>query len=56
LIEPGPDAHHERGRFIPPNRPAAHNDSSSLTHPVLVDRRLYIRELNALWCYDVAAQ
>jgi hypothetical protein len=56
LIEPGQEAYRERSRFTPPNRPAGHNDSSSLTPPVLVDRRLYIRELSSLWCYDVTAQ
>jgi outer membrane protein assembly factor BamB len=56
LIEPGQEAYRERSRFTPPNRPDGHNDSSALTHPVLVDRRLYIRELSSLWCYDVAAQ
>jgi hypothetical protein len=40
---------------MPQNRPAAHGEFSALTFPVLADGRLYIRELDSLWCYDVNA-
>jgi outer membrane protein assembly factor BamB len=55
LLEPTPEAYREKGRFTSQNRPAAHGDFTALTYPVLDDRRLYIRELNSLWCYDVKA-
>ena len=49
------EAYREKGRFTPQNRPAAHGEFTALTYPVLADGRLYIRELNSLWCYDVKA-
>jgi outer membrane protein assembly factor BamB len=56
LLEASPEAYREKGRFMPPNRPTAHGDFTALSYPVLADGRLYIRELNALWCYDVKAR
>jgi outer membrane protein assembly factor BamB len=53
LLEPTPEVYREKGRFMPQNRPAAHGDFTALTYPTLADGRLYIRELNSLWCYDV---
>jgi hypothetical protein len=50
-----PEAYREKGRFTPQNRPAAHGDFTALCYPALADGRLYIRELNSLWCYDVKA-
>jgi outer membrane protein assembly factor BamB len=55
LLEPTPEAYREKGRFMPPNRPAARGDFTALTYPALADRRLYIREFDSLWCYDVKA-
>jgi hypothetical protein len=53
LLEPTPEAYREKGRFMPENRPADHGEFTALAFPVLADGRLYIRELSALWCYDV---
>jgi outer membrane protein assembly factor BamB len=55
LLEPTPEAYREKGRFTPQYRPAAHGDFTALSYPALADGRLYIRELNSLWCYDVKA-
>ena len=55
LLEPTPEAYCEKGRFTPPNRPVAHGDFTALSYPALADGRLYIRELNSLWCYYVQA-
>ena len=55
LLDPNPEAYRETGRFMPQNRPAAHGEFTALTFPVLADGRLYIRELDSLWCYDVNA-
>jgi len=55
LIEPTTEAYREKGRFMPPNRPAAHGEFTALAYPALADGRLYIREINSLWCYDVKA-
>jgi outer membrane protein assembly factor BamB len=55
LIEPNPKGHIEKNRFTPPNRPVDPKQSKAWPHPVIADGRLYIRELNSLWCYDVRA-
>ncbi len=55
LLEPTPEAYREKGRFTPQNRPAAHGEFTALCYPALADGRLYIRQLNSLWCYDVKA-
>jgi|SRR5579859_2635281 len=55
LLEPTSEAYREKGRFTPQNRPAAHGDFTALAYPALADGRLYIREVNSLWCYDVKA-
>jgi hypothetical protein len=40
---------------MPPNRSAARGDITALTYPALAAGRLYIREFDSLWCYDVNA-
>ncbi len=55
LLEPTPEAYREKGRFTPQNLPATHGEFTALSYPVLADGRLYIREFNSLWCYDVKA-
>ena len=54
LIEASPEAYTELGRFMPPNRPAPANQmEKSWAYPVIADGKLYIRDKNMLWCYDV---
>jgi outer membrane protein assembly factor BamB len=56
LIEATPDGYRERGRFTPPNPPAHGNQmEKSWAYPVIANGRLYIRDLDTLWCYDVRA-
>ncbi len=55
LLEPTPDAYREQGRFTPPNRPASREPGKPWAYPVIANGRLYIRESNSLWCYDVKA-
>jgi len=55
LLEPTPEAYRLKGRFMPPNRPE-HRDFTALTYPVLADGRLFIREFDSCWCYEVNAQ
>jgi len=50
LIEATPAGYREHGRFEQPNR----TDSPSWTYPVVVDRRLYIRDQNLLFVYDLS--
>jgi outer membrane protein assembly factor BamB len=52
LIEATPEAYREKGRFAPPERPER-GKSKSWAYPVVANGRLYIRDLGALWCYDI---
>jgi outer membrane protein assembly factor BamB len=49
LIEATPDGYHLRSKFMLPT----HN-AESWPHPVIVDRRLYLRDQGNLLCYDIA--
>jgi hypothetical protein len=49
LIEATPDGYHEHGRFQPPAR----SDQKAWTHPVIAAGRLYLRDQEVLFCYDV---
>ena len=54
LVEATPDAYRERGRFTPPNQPKHDNPmEKAWAYPVVANGRLYIRDLDSLWCYDV---
>jgi outer membrane protein assembly factor BamB len=52
LVEPSPDAYREHGRFTPPDQPNRGN-SKAWAYPVVANGRLYIRDLDCLWCYDI---
>ena len=54
LLEPTAEAFRERGRFSPPNAPAR-GTAKAWAYPVVANGRLYIREANSLWCFDVKA-
>jgi outer membrane protein assembly factor BamB len=54
LIEPTPAGYQEKGRFSPPNQPQKSNPmEKAWAYPVLAEGRLYIRDHQMLWCYDV---
>ncbi len=52
LIEPSRKEYLERGRFTQPDR----TDKPAWAHPVVANGRLYIRDQDALYCYDVKAK
>lgn len=52
LIEPSAEGYREKGRFSPAN-PPTRGQAKAWAYPVVANGRLYIRELNSLWCYDV---
>jgi outer membrane protein assembly factor BamB len=54
LVEPSPEKYREHGRFTPPNAPDR-GKSKAWAYPVVANGRLYIRDLGALWCYDISA-
>jgi len=49
MIEATPTGYKELGRFDQPDR----SDKNSWTYPVVVDKKLYIRDQNVLLCYDL---
>jgi outer membrane protein assembly factor BamB len=54
LIEASPDGYHEKGRFTPPEQPAKANGmEKAWAYPVAANGRLYIRDHDSLWCYNV---
>jgi len=50
LIEPSREGYIERGRFSQPDR----TRESAWTHPVIANGKLYVRDQDALLCYDIA--
>jgi outer membrane protein assembly factor BamB len=62
LVEASPDGYRERGRFTPPGQPDRGSSrggpaaaAKAWAHPVVANGRLYIRDLETLWSYDVSA-
>jgi outer membrane protein assembly factor BamB len=55
LVEATPDAYREKGRFTPPDAPdhSKGMGPKAWAYPVVANGRLYLRDANILWCYDV---
>jgi outer membrane protein assembly factor BamB len=54
LVDPSPEAYREKGRFTPPDQPKhTRQMEKAWAHPVVADGRLFIRDLNSMWCYAV---
>jgi outer membrane protein assembly factor BamB len=55
LVEPTPQGYREKGRFRPPGQPERSNPmEKAWAYPVVSNGRLYLRDHNMLWCYDIA--
>ena len=52
LIEPNPKQYVERGRFDQPNR----SQQPAWSHPIIANGKLYIRDQDILFSYDVKAK
>jgi alcohol dehydrogenase (cytochrome c) len=52
LIEPNSKQFVERGRFDQPDR----SKQPAWAHPVIANGKLYLRDQDALLCYDVKAK
>ncbi len=52
LVEATPAEYKEKGRFLQPDR----SNQQALSHPVVAGGKLYIRDGDALLCYDVQAK
>jgi outer membrane protein assembly factor BamB len=56
LFEPSAEGYREKGRFTPPGVPSRANPmEKAWTYPVVANGKLYIRDKDSLWCYDVKA-
>ena len=56
LVEASPDGWKETGRFsIPQKTKRARKGSSIWTHPVVANGKLYLRDQDLIFCYDVKA-
>ena len=54
LFEPSGEACVEKGRFTPPDLPKRSNSmEKAWSYPVVANGRLYVRDLNLLWCWDI---
>jgi outer membrane protein assembly factor BamB len=54
LVEPSPEAWKEKGRFKLPQESKQRKPSGGLwTHPVIANGKLYLRDQELLFCYDV---
>jgi len=49
LIEPDPKQYVEKGRFEQPDR----TSQPTRLHPMIANGKLYIRDQDVLFCYDV---
>ena len=49
MVEASPSGYKELGRFDQPDR----SDKNSWTYPVVVNKKLYLRDQNVLFCYDL---
>ena len=52
LVEPNPKEYVERGRFTQPDRTRL----PAWAHPVIANGKMYIRDQDVLFCYDVTAK
>ncbi len=52
LIEPSPKQYIEHGRFDQPDR----SEQPAWPHPVIANGKLYLRDQDVLFCYDVKAK
>jgi outer membrane protein assembly factor BamB len=66
LFEATPEAYKMVGQFTPPNGPTSRKvddggkskkmgDGRTWAYPSIANGRLYIRDWNCLWCYDIKA-
>jgi hypothetical protein len=58
-VEASPEGYREKGRFTPPAQPKRKRlgpyPEKAWTNPVIANGRLYIRDNDTLWAYDIKA-
>ncbi len=53
LMEPSDKGYLQHGRFTPSGRPQKKGKLKSWAYPVVADGRLFIRDWDTIWCYQV---
>jgi outer membrane protein assembly factor BamB len=54
LVAAKPDGYHKQGEFLPPGGPERTGGGpKAWQYPVIANGRLYIRDQNFLWCFDI---
>ena len=57
LVGATPEGYREKGRLTPPNPPkkkqTGQMSEKAFSYPVIANGRLYIRDLESLWVYDI---
>lgn len=54
LVEASPDGYHKKGEFLPPGgQERAGSGPKAWQYPAIANGRLYIRDQNKLWCFDI---
>jgi hypothetical protein len=53
-VQASPEAYREKGRFTPPD-PPERGKGKAWAYPALSNGRLFIRDGDKLWCYDIKA-
>lgn len=53
LMEPNSKGYRQHGRFTPSDRPEKNANQKSWAYPVVADGRLFIRDWDTIWCYQV---
>jgi outer membrane protein assembly factor BamB len=60
LVEATYEGYRQKGRFTPPGQPKHKKDpggnEQAFSYPVISNGRLYIRDLETLWAYDIKAK
>lgn len=57
LVEATAEAYREKGRFTPPNQPEQRQSmGKAWAYPVVANGRLYVRDDNMLWAFDIKGQ
>jgi outer membrane protein assembly factor BamB len=57
LAEVSADSYRNKGQFTPPDQPRRISEmEKAWAYPVVANGKLYVRDQNMLWCYDVKAR
>jgi outer membrane protein assembly factor BamB len=55
LVEASPAGFNEKGLFTVPQRSKRNRNQKAWTHPVVANGKLYVRDQEFIYCYDISA-